>query len=50
MTGQKGNLERSALRIWLLEAQAGTMTVKSEVSQGSVFTVQIPAAEKPEVK
>jgi two-component system NtrC family sensor kinase len=33
----------------LVEAQGGTVTVKSKVGKGSAFTVQIPAAEKSEV-
>jgi signal transduction histidine kinase len=33
----------------LVEAQGGTVTVKSKLGKGSAFTVQIPATEKSEV-
>jgi signal transduction histidine kinase len=46
---QKG-LEWSAVCRRLVKAQGGTVTVKSEVGEGSAFRVQIPAREKPEVK
>jgi signal transduction histidine kinase len=49
MTAQKG-FERSVVCRQLVEGQGGTMTLKSEVAEGSAFTVQMQAREKSEVK